>query len=117
MVSSFVLKNSGSQEDADDIFQDSLIVFYKNVIKSEFKLTAKISTYLFSIAKRLWLKNIQRLNTLNKVTEMLGDEIEELNFELAEHRTDIDSAVINALGQIGGPCAQILEMYYFRKLI
>ena len=59
IVENYILKNSGNKEDAKDIFQNALIIFYKKAISSEFELTSKISTYIFAIAQNLWLKKLR----------------------------------------------------------
>ena len=60
-----VLKNNGTEEEAQDIYQDALIVFWEKVVKDELTLTAKISTYLYSICYNLWLKELDRKRRLS----------------------------------------------------
>lgn len=55
LITSFVRKNSGNEEDARDIFHEALIVFYEKILKDEFELKSKLSTYLFSVCRNLWL--------------------------------------------------------------
>jgi RNA polymerase sigma factor (sigma-70 family) len=56
----FILTNSGTEEDAKDIFQEALIVVFRNIKeKSDFKLESGFQTYLYSIARLLWLKHLR----------------------------------------------------------
>ena len=75
----YVLKNSGDKDDAKDVFQNTLIVFYKKVLIENFELSSKISTYLFSIAKNLWLKKLRDEKFKRIKLEEHHHESEEIN--------------------------------------
>jgi RNA polymerase sigma factor (sigma-70 family) len=59
-VRRFVLANNGNEEDARDLFQDTLVVLYQKVRREQFKLTCSLGTYLFSVSRYLWLKELGR---------------------------------------------------------
>ena len=50
---SLVMKNNGSEDEARDVFQDALIVFWQKANDPDFQLTSKISTYLYSVCQNL----------------------------------------------------------------
>jgi RNA polymerase sigma factor (sigma-70 family) len=58
-IRSFVESNSGTLMDAEDAFQDALVVIYKKISSKDFSLTCAFNTYLYSVCRYLWL---QRLN-------------------------------------------------------
>jgi RNA polymerase sigma factor (sigma-70 family) len=56
----FIINNSGSQEDAKDVFQESIIVIYRKVKEqSHFLLSSSFKTFMYSIARNIWLKNLR----------------------------------------------------------
>ena len=56
----FILNNSGSEEDAKDIFQESIIVIYRKVKEQEhFLISSSFKTFIYSIARNIWLKNLR----------------------------------------------------------
>lgn len=59
-VRRLVLDNCGSEEDARDIFQDVLLVLYQKVRKHDFVLTSSLGTYIYSVARLLWLKELDK---------------------------------------------------------
>ncbi len=60
-VVKLILENSGTEDDAKDIFQESLIVVFKNIReKADFKLESGFQTYIYSIARLLWLKHLRK---------------------------------------------------------
>ncbi len=59
-VRKYVLSNNGSDEDARDLFQDVLLVLFQKVRKPEFRLTCALGTYIYSVARFLWLKELSK---------------------------------------------------------
>ncbi|MEY4316181.1 MAG: polymerase, sigma-E factor [Bacteroidota bacterium] len=55
MIANHVFQHSGNDDDVKDLMQDTLVAIWQNVRKPQFELSAKLSTYLFAIAKNLWL--------------------------------------------------------------
>ena len=56
----FVLKNSGSDEDAQDVFQESIIIIYKKLRDSTLDLNCSFKTYLYSVCRIVWLKHLDK---------------------------------------------------------
>lgn len=58
----FIVTNSGSQDDAKDIFQESIIVIYRKVKEQKhFLLNSSFKTFIYSIARNLWLKHLRAI--------------------------------------------------------
>lgn len=77
----FVQANSGTEDDAQDIFQEALIVIYQKTSLSDFEFTSSFKNYFFGICRMLWLKKISKGNFEDsmEVTDLRG--IKELLFE------------------------------------
>ena len=58
MVENFILQNSGARHDAKDIYQEAFMVLYGNLRDKNFRLECRLKTYLYSVARRLWLKTL-----------------------------------------------------------
>ena len=59
-VENYICKNNGTKEDAQDIFQETLIVFLEKLKKEDFYLTATLKTYIVAISKNLWLNMLRK---------------------------------------------------------
>lgn len=58
----FIISNSGSPEDAKDIFQESIIVIYRKLKEQQhFLLNSSFKTFIYSIARNLWLKHLRAI--------------------------------------------------------
>jgi RNA polymerase sigma factor (sigma-70 family) len=58
-IEHFVRKNSGTVADAQDVFQETIIVLLDKVPKKDFILTSSIKTYIFAVASNIWLKRLR----------------------------------------------------------
>jgi RNA polymerase sigma factor (sigma-70 family) len=59
-VRRYVLSNSGSEEDARDLFQDVLMVLFQKSRNKSFVLSCSLGTFVYSVSRRLWLKELTR---------------------------------------------------------
>ncbi|MEM6261539.1 MAG: sigma-70 family RNA polymerase sigma factor [Bacteroidota bacterium] len=60
MIANHVQKNGGTEADARDVFQDTILVLFRKMQAPDFELTSSFSTYLFAVGKHIWLKQISR---------------------------------------------------------
>ena len=59
-IRDFVKKNSGKQEDAEDVFQDAVISFYKFVKAGKYDSNFDIDGFLFITGKNNWINKAKR---------------------------------------------------------
>lgn len=117
MIQTLVINNSGSSDDARDIFQEALIVLYEKVRLGSFELNCQLKTYLFSVCKRLWLKKLQQGSRFIS-TEIEMEPTLSVEEDMAEHeKRDADYERMNkAILSLGEPCKSLLEAYYINKM-
>jgi len=122
MISTFIKKNNGTEDDAQDIFQEILMIFIKNVRKPDFELTAKISTYLYSIARNLWLKRIRKSKNIVELKDYEGfEELEDFGEEEINQKKEREKKhelIARVLKQLKEDCRKlILDFYYNKKAL
>lgn len=56
-IEALVLKNSGSKEEAKDVFQEAFVVVWQNIKLDRFtpKNESSVDSYLYTIAKNKWM--------------------------------------------------------------
>lgn len=116
MVQTLVINNSGTSDDARDIFQEAIIVLYEKAKSGSFELHAQLKTYIYAVCRRLWLKKLavyQRFSgDLANAPETIATEDD---LEIYEHRSRDFELMERALHHLGEPCKELLENYYLRK--
>lgn len=115
-IQSFILNNNGTVDDARDIFQESLIVLYEKITAGNFTLQSKIKTYLYAVARRIWLKKLQQSQRFGKLIENGEDIIPvEEDLEEQERKNEAFNQMDKSLSQLGEPCKSLLEAFYIHN--
>ncbi len=116
MVRKYVLDNSGRPEDAEDMLQDALVVLWENVCHKNFDLTSKISTYVYSVVRNKWLREINK-RKLGKVTELndtFADD-EPIDALKSVIRSEEFSVILRSIERLGPTCRKVLTMFYLEE--
>ncbi len=112
-VEQFVLKNSGSVHDAEDIFQETVIVLLEKVPLDDFKLTSSLKTYIYSISSNLWLK---RLREAKRITNIEVKEVFDELHGVGDAKQHAQEKKVNSLmAKISAHCQRLLNMMFFRN--
>ena len=114
-VEKLILSKGGSREDAKDVFQEALIIFYEKVRNTDFKLTSSIGTYLYSVSRFLW-KNAMKKRKKSVDISMNFSSDEESGLQEAVEREEKFIQIESALSQIGEKCLNILKFFYYDGL-
>lgn len=121
-VTGFITQNSGSEEDAKDFFHEALIVLYEKIINNDFELKSKLSTYLFSICKNLWLYHLRDkkpiiFNNINKTENdlSLAENPIEKQEDIIQQNEKI-ALIMKKIDELKEPCYSILMLFYFKKM-
>ena len=67
LIKNFILKNSGEEDQVDDILQETIIALWRNVQKPSFLLHSKFSTYVLAITKNIWFKELKKKSKLIRI--------------------------------------------------
>lgn len=98
-----------------DVFQEAVIVFYRNVARGKLKeLNIAVKTYLFAIGKNLLLKTLRDKKIQLDINELPVEALEDWEFEQAYDESHRKQLLSNALDAMGEPCRQIILMFYYR---
>lgn len=119
MVSTYVGKNNGNDEDAQDLFQDAIIALLKHLRKPDFNLSVKTGTYLYAIARNIWIKTLKSKgltaelpddNQMNNLPDVPSDDLlEKKKFE-SKHQL-----MKKQLALLGEECRKIIIGFYYKK--
>ena len=115
-IRNLVLKNSGTIDDIDDILQEGIIVFYEKVKSDNFTITCSITTFIYSICRNIWLKNLKKkslnipFTKTHESIDFTDDTIDEENILNEKQRT-----LVVALRDLGDPCKSILTCFYYEQ--
>ena len=109
-LKNYIVKNNGNRDDAYDVFHDSLIIFYEQVIKQEFDSKYNIYGYIYKIAVFRWINKVKKLKSFVFTEELPDLKSEENNFENKGIVNLTDSNLLDSLfSPIGEKCIELLS--------
>jgi len=113
-VRSWILQNSGTEDDAADVFQESLIDIYNQAKYKGLQLTCPFQPFLLLVCRRKWLNEIKKrgLRPVTKSSDDLSNHGEDV-FAAAE-RVGMEEEKARFFFQqferLGEKCKEILRM-------
>ena len=116
VIKNFVINHHGSILDAEDLFQDGIIVLYAQCMEDTFELTCTVQTYLYSICKNLWFKKLRDHKGIHLVIE--EEEIvpvESSHLELVI-QSEEKKLLMEMVDELGKKCKTLLVLFYFENL-
>ncbi|HKG05431.1 MAG TPA: sigma-70 family RNA polymerase sigma factor [Pedobacter sp.] len=109
----YISRMGGTFEEARDVFQDALVVYYEKVQLQGKVLTSGREAYLFGIARYLWNKKYHK----NRLFEQLPGDYEKVTDAADSSSQEISShRLLQLLSDAGEKCMQLLSAFYYEKM-
>jgi RNA polymerase sigma factor (sigma-70 family) len=116
MILNFIMNNNGTEQEAKDIYQEAVIIFYEK-IREGIVLSCKIKTFIYSVCRNQWLKRLHEKSRyaarIDDVEEFIHVEEDVLQGEEKEHDF---KKMAESLQSLGEPCKTIIEDFYIKEL-
>ena len=113
-VQRYVQSNSGNEDDGNDIFQDAVMVVYKQVMTSQLDGNVNLEAYLFTVAKNRWINKAKRDAKMSAVDELPEQEqLSDNTFDLLVSK-EREAIVKKVLGSIGEQCKKLLHLVFYQ---
>ena len=118
-ISSYILKNNGSLEEAQDIFQDAVVALFHHVTQGKFEHGKSVDAFLFSVARNAWITRAKKLNKqVNQTASLAGkaQPAEENQFITQQAEKERHQKLDQMLNSIGEKCRELITLTVFYKL-
>ncbi len=115
-ITAHVMRNNGTQDDADDVFQEALIILWERVRSGKYEHTAALGTFLYATARNLWLRRLalaRRERPLDANSDCTSSDDPSPLEDLVANETT--TAVRDALDKLGEPCRSLLVLFYWEE--
>jgi RNA polymerase sigma factor (sigma-70 family) len=114
-INFFIKKNSGDDDDANDIFQEAIIIIYRKLKANELVLDCSFETYLYSVCRFLWLKQLEKRKIEKdniKDNHEFNDEIYDDSLEKIAELNERHKLYQKHFANLGKDCQKILQLYF-----
>ena len=111
-VEKYIRRNTGSTEEAMDVFQDALMVIYHKAQTPGFELRSKFFTYMYAVCRNLWLDKLKK----KRRTEVMSEQQELLTDDASVESDIMESGRRNLYQQkfllLSADCQKLLKMFF-----
>lgn len=113
-IRNYILRNSGTDDDVKDVFQDAVVIFYRRVKTGKIDEMLNIDGFLYSVSRNLYLNHISRYasRTLRIPIDADHESTEDFFQELLVKEKEVQ--MDNLLSRLGDSCMKILKMALFQ---
>lgn len=114
-VKRYIVSNNGSEEDARDVFQESLMTLISYVKLNKYKEEYEIGAFLFSVSRNAWRKIAKNSRETEELNELGGSYITPYSDLFNNERKRIIAELLEKLGE---NCKEILvaTLFYGKSL-
>lgn len=118
MLEFFILQNSGSQTDAQDTIQETMLVFVNMVHEKKYRGEASIKSMLYSINRNIWLSELRRRKNRVQRDTLFESEKEIEIGDYSEELVKMEGykMMMELFDKLGKGCKSILTLFYFDNL-
>jgi RNA polymerase sigma factor (sigma-70 family) len=116
-VRQYILKNNGSKDDANDIFQDAVIVLFNQIRLNKFNEAYSIDAFIYSVARNLWIDKVRRDKKFTKYDSpddyaVIASDTNHLDALIQKEKSAAMKTVFNLLDE---KCRNILTYVIYEK--
>ena len=116
-LSWYVMKNSGTREDAEDVFQEVVVSFVELVRNGQFREESSVKTFLYSMNRYTWLNELKRRGRALAREEKYEKELDRIlpdTSHLVMNREE-KAELRRLVEELGETCRKILHLYYYEN--
>lgn len=117
-LSSLIIHNSGTRQDAEDTIQEVIVTFIDIVRNGKFRGESSIKTFLMALTRNLWLNNLRKKERSSARDVIFEKQREQVEDNMLEHIAEREQKkqVLLLLNQAGDMCKKILLLFYFQEM-
>lgn len=109
----YVLRNNGSREDAEDVFQETLLVLLHKIREENFILNAELKTFLYAINRNQWLKKLRSRHIVVPV-EYAENISAHIDIDLKQHQQS-ENWLERLFENITGHCVVLITRIFLKQ--
>lgn len=118
VLENYILQNSGSEADAADAIQETMLVFLNLVETNRFRGESSINSVLYGINRNIWLTMLRKRKTTVNRNEIYTKEQEWEQQDISKTLEEVEGyqLIVSLFNKLGKKCRQLLHLFYYENL-
>lgn len=110
LIAKYVSRKGGSFEQAKDVFQDALLIYYEKTNAGLATLNSSEQAYIYGIARHLWIKSYKEQSKNVTFNDNSSKDREE---DIAQEPSA--AKIMRYLETAGQKCMELLRAFYYER--
>jgi RNA polymerase sigma factor (sigma-70 family) len=117
LTAAYIKKNSGTEEDAEDIFQEVVMVFIEILKKDKFRGESSVSTFLYALTRNIWLNELKKRGKSKLRDEIFEKGKDAIDMDVSHFivNREVKAELMQLVDKLGETCKKILLAFYFEN--
>lgn len=114
LIRNYVVVNGGNDNDAGDIFQEAIVIIFKNLKNRNFEINSSFGAYILGLCKIIWTKRrFEYITREEPVREEYENPLTNEERLLEEYRQNLRNRLFQKhYRHLERHCQSILRMFY-----
>jgi RNA polymerase sigma factor (sigma-70 family) len=115
LIKNLILKNNGTTDEVKDIFQEAILIFYKQVKLNKYKEEHDINGFIYAVSKNLYINYVKKKNKHQRL-DIYHEELDSGESFLKDMMDSERQKLVHALmDTLGDRCKELLTLSVFNK--
>lgn len=112
-IRGYVLQNSGNDADAEDIFQDALVLIYQRLSAGNLEFNSSLRTYFYGVCKNMWRNRLRKKKKL-VVDDIIIQDSDEVDVSTLKEIEDKEKERLyrKYFFKLSDTCKEVLELIF-----
>lgn len=117
-VSSFIISHGGSVQDAEDVFQETVVSFLSIIKNGKYRKESSIKTFLVSVAKNIWYNEIKKRESSQKREKLFEISRDPKELDISHYISDREmrQQFRDLLNKLDESCRKVLLLFYYENM-
>ncbi len=115
-IKRYIISNRGKEEDAYDVFQDAVLIFYDYVKQGKFEAEHEIGAFIYSVGKNTWLNKTRKDARIVGIDQKENEIEDQQNFYKTLVVKEQEEIINKLFAELGERCSQLLVNTIFHNM-
>jgi len=110
-IRKLILLNNGTLDDVKDTFQEALFIIYQKITVDRLTLTCHFKTYLYSVCRFIWLRELEKRSASTSSADVLVD-LSPFQFTIGMAAETGLRIFTKHFNELSVNCKKVLDLYF-----
>jgi RNA polymerase sigma factor (sigma-70 family) len=117
-VGSFIKNYGGNEQDAEDVFQETVIALIGIIQNEKYRMESSLKTFMVSIAKNIWFNQLKKNNRSGEREKIFENNRDKQETDISHLISDqeMKKELRELVYKLDEACRKILILFYYENL-